>query len=370
MQIRRQKCRYRRTVRLHVRRGQIFEDSFHQLKNQSPEELKARLAIRFHDEEGVDAGGVAREWFLVLSRAIFDRNYCLFRAAADNANVFQPDKRSHLNPDHLRFFRFVGRFVGKALWEGQRLDAYFTRSFYKHMLQIPPVPSDLESVDRGFYKNLQWMLSTDIDELGLEQTFTTTTDHFGRKREVELKPNGANIVVNDANKTEYIALVTDWELTTGIRAQLDAFLAGFRELMTPKLISLFNPQELELLICGLPEVDVDDLRANTMYKGWQPGSRVVRWFWDIVSDFTEADKAKLLLFVTGTSRVPIEGFSHLRGMNGLQRFQISRGSGTDRLPSAHTCFNQLELPSYSNKRKLLEKLLLAIQEGSEGFAFA
>jgi E3 ubiquitin-protein ligase HUWE1 len=103
---------------------------------QSAASLQARLNVTFMGEEGVDAGGVSREWYLILSREIFNPNYGLFIPSADSS-TFQPSPTSAVNPDHLQYFKFVGRVIGKAIADGQLLDAFFTRSFYKHMLNIP-----------------------------------------------------------------------------------------------------------------------------------------------------------------------------------------------------------------------------------------
>jgi E3 ubiquitin-protein ligase HUWE1 len=110
---------------------------------------------QFEGEEGVDAGGVTREWFLMMSRQIFNPNYALFRPSSINSNVFQPNPLSSLNPDHLAFFEFVGRFIGKAIYDGHLIDAYFTRSFYKHILGVQPTFADMESIDPEFYKSLK-----------------------------------------------------------------------------------------------------------------------------------------------------------------------------------------------------------------------
>jgi E3 ubiquitin-protein ligase HUWE1 len=125
------------------------------------------------------------------------------------------------------------------------------------------------------------------------------------------------------------------------------------------------------LISGLPEVDVDDLRANTEYTGYTAASPVVQWFWELVREMDKQDLALLVQFVTGTSKVPLDGFKALQGVHGPQKFQIHKAYGpTDRLPSAHTCFNQLDLLEYESKEQLKERLLKAIHEGSEGFGFA
>ncbi|RWS24924.1 E3 ubiquitin-protein ligase HUWE1-like protein [Leptotrombidium deliense] len=160
-------------------------------------------------------------------------------------------------------------------------------------------------------------------------------------------------------------------MTSAIRTQLDAFLDGFYEIIPKRLISIFNEQELELLISGLPNIDIDDLKMNTEYHKYQANSLQIQWFWRALRSFDQADRAKFLQFVTGTSKVPLQGFGALEGMNGTQKFQIHRDDrSTDRLPSAHTCFNQLDLPAYETYDKLRTMLLKAIHECSEGFGFA
>lgn len=161
------------------------------------------------------------------------------------------------------------------------------------------------------------------------------------------------------------------KMTESIRKQIDAFLEGFYDIIPKKLISIFNEQELELLISGLPEIDIDDLCNNTDYKTYTRSSPQIQWFWRALRSFEQEDLAKFLQFVTGTSKVPLQGFSQLEGMNGVQKFTIHMDHrSTDRLPSAHTCFNQLDLPQYESYEKLRQMLLLAIRECSEGFAFA
>jgi len=371
-EIRKQRQQYGHlpSLRVLVRRKRFFfEDSYHQIKDRSVQELKRPVTVKFYGEAGVDAGGLTREWFLLLSREIFNPGYCLFTPAADNANVFQPNPNSYVNPDHLDYFKFVGRFVGKAIYDQQLLDAYFTRSFYKHMLGMKPSLSDIESIDPAYYKSLKWISQNNIDGQGLCMTFTLEDTVFGKQVVYELKKDGKDIEVTDANKEEYLQLIAEKKLTKSIQGQIDAFLKGFREIIDPKLLSIFNEQELELLICGLPDIDVNDLKANTEYKGIPSSSQLIQWFWEVVDDMTQEEKANLVQFVTGTSKVPINGFKSLQGMNGTQRFQIHKASGKDRLPTAHTCFNQLDLPDYSSLKSMRKNILLAIREGAEGFAF-
>ena len=176
--------------------------------------------------------------------------------------------------------------------------------------------------------------------------------------------------MTEANKKEYVNLVAEHRMITAIKPQITAFLQGFWELVPKRLISIFNNQELELLISGLPDINKADLKAHTEYTGYVAGSKVVRWFWEVVDEMDKEDTARLLQFCTGTSKVPLEGFKALQGISGPQKFQIHRAYGTqDRLPAAHTCFNQLDLIEYESKEKLKDRLFLAIHEGEFGFGF-
>jgi len=158
-------------------------------------------------------------------------------------------------------------------------------------------------------------------------------------------------------------------MSHGIQQQLKAFLQGFHELVPAELIAPFDANELELLISGLPEIDIDDLKRNTEYQGYVETSPVVRWFWKCISEMTQEQKAWFLQFVTGTSQVPLEGFKGLMGMRGPQKFSIHRAFGEERLPTAHTCFNQLDIPDYPSEEVLQKKLMQAICEAHEGFGF-
>ncbi|OQR81725.1 HECT E3 ubiquitin ligase, partial [Thraustotheca clavata] len=357
------------SVRIPVRRDRVFEDSFYALRMRSGNELRRKLHISFTGEEGIDAGGVTREWYMILAREIFNPNYALFTSAADSP-TFQPNPLSYVNKDHLIYFEFVGKVIGKAIADGQLLDAHFTRSFYKHILQLPISYSDMEAIDPEYYRNLHALLDNPIEDLCLDLAFSLEHSNFGKVDIVDLIPNGRNIPVTNDNKMEYVKLVTHHRMATGIRAQIDAFLSGLHQLVSPQLISIFNENELELLISGMPEIDIDDLKANTDYANFKPTDPVIRWFWNVLYSFSHEERALFLQFVTGTSKVPLEGFKALEGMRGTQKFNIHKAFGSsNRLPTAHTCFNQLDLPEYENEEQLKARLLLAIREGSEGFGF-
>lgn len=294
---------YGGSLKITVRRSHIFEDSFNNLRYKSADEMRRRLSVSFHNEEGVDAGGLTREWYNVLAREIFNANYALFLSTGDGV-TFQPNPHSSVNTEHLFYFKFVGRVIGKAICDGFLLDAHFTRSFYKHMLGLPVNLQDLEAIEPAYYKSLQQLLDTPLDYLGLDLTFSAETTEFGAITITDLIPGGRDIAVTDDTKHEYVRLLAHHRMTTAIRKQIDAFLEGFHELVPAELISIFDASELELLISGLPDIDLDDLRAHTDYGGgYKSSDPIINWFWSALRSFSKEEKALFLQFVTGTSKV-------------------------------------------------------------------
>lgn len=204
----------------------MFMDSFRALYFKSPEEMKfGKLSIRFHGEEGVDAGGVTREWFQVMSRQMFNPDYALFIPVASDRTTFHPNKLSQVNPDHLMFFKFIGRVIGKALYEGRALDCHFSRAVYKRILGKPVSIKDMETLDLDYYKSLLWMLENDISDI-ITETFSVEIENFGDTKIVDLVENGRNIPVTEENKHEYVQLVVEDRLTGSVKAQLEDFLRG------------------------------------------------------------------------------------------------------------------------------------------------
>ncbi|KAI9741181.1 MAG: hypothetical protein M1834_002894 [Cirrosporium novae-zelandiae] len=358
-------------LQLSVRRDQVFLDSFKSLYFKSADEMKyGKLNIRFHGEEGVDAGGVTREWFQVLSRQMFNADYALFIPVASDRTTFHPNSLSSVNPEHLLFFKFIGRIIGKALYEGRVLDCHFSRAVYKRILGKTVSIKDMETLDLEYYKSLVWMLENDITDI-ITETFSIEENDFGATKIIDLIDNGRSIAVTEENKQEYVQLVVEYKLTGSVKQQLEEFLKGFHDIVPADLISIFNEQELELLISGLPDIDVDDWKNNTEYHNYSASSPQIQWFWRAVRSFDKEERAKLLQFVTGTSKVPLNGFKELEGMNGFSKFNIHRDYGSkDRLPSSHTCFNQLDLPEYDSYEALRQQMYTAMTTGSEYFGFA
>lgn len=334
------------TLQLSVRRNLVFTDSYRSLYFKKPEEMKyGKLNIRFHNEEGVDAGGVTREWFQVLSRQMFDPSYALFNPVASDRTTFHPNPQSAINDSHLNYFHFIGRIIGKALYENRVLDCHFSRAVYKRILGKAVSLKDMETIDLDYSKSLQWMLDNDITDI-ITESFSVTSDYFGVTEVIDLIENGRNIAVTEENKHEYVRLVIDYKLTGSVKDQLESFLHGFHDIVPAELIAIFDEGELELLISGMPEIDIFDWKNNTDYQNYNANSPQIQWFWRALRSFDKEERAKFLQFVTGTGKVPLNGFKELEGMNGVTRFSIHKDYGSkDRLPSSHTCFNRKFRPA-------------------------
>ncbi|XP_031415528.1 E3 ubiquitin-protein ligase HECW1 isoform X2 [Clupea harengus] len=352
-------------IKLIVRRDHLLEGTFNQVMAYSRKELQRnKLYITFVGEEGLDYSGPSREFFFLLSQELFNPYYGLFEYSANDTYTVQISPMSAFVENHLEWFRFSGRILGLALIHQYLLDAFFTRPFYKALLRLATDLSDLEYLDEEFHQSLQWMKDNDITEV-LDLTFTVNEEVFGQVTERELKSGGANIQVTEKNKKEYIDRMVKWRVERGVVQQTQALVRGFYEVVDSRLVSVFDARELELVIAGTAEIDLNDWRNNTEYRGgYHDGHIVIRWFWGAVERFNNEQRLRLLQFVTGTSSVPYEGFTALRGSNGLRRFCIEKWGKITSLPRAHTCFNRLDLPPYPSYTMLYEKLLIAVEETS------
>ncbi|KAF9521135.1 hypothetical protein BS47DRAFT_1357065 [Hydnum rufescens UP504] len=320
-----------------VRRNHIFEDSYAEIMRQNPNDLKKRLMIKFDGEDGLDYGGLSREFFFLLSHEMFNPFYCLFEYSAMDNYTLQINPASGVNPEHLNYFQIHWKMS----------------CFYKMILKKKITLSDLESIDADLFRGMTWILENDTTDVIFE-TFTTTEDRFGEMVTIELKPGGADIPVTEENKKEYVETVIEYRISRRVREQFDAFMSGFSELIPQELINVFDERELELLIGGMSDIDVDDWTKFTDYRGYEMNDDVIQWFWQ--------RKSRLLQFATGTSRIPVNGFKDLQGSDGPRRFTIEKSGDPGQLPKSHTCFNRIDLPPYKDYASLEQKLTLAVEE--------
>lgn len=266
--------------------------------------------------------------------------------------------------------------MGKALFDRQLVAGHMVHYLYKHILGWPITFKDISSVDEEYYNNLKQLqqLSESGEDLSmLCLDFSTTVEVMGVKETVELVENGADLEVDNENFPEYLEACFKHKMIDRIKPQCKELLLGFFDVIPEPLLTVFDFQELELLMCGLPEIDIEDWKEHTEYSGIYEdigsADNACGWFWEVVEEFDQEMKARLLQFVTGTSGVPSRGFGVLQGNDGnIRKFTI-HGVTLDvcLYPRAHTCFNRIDLPKYETKDDLREKLKLAVTMVATGF---
>ncbi len=345
---------------LTVSRDSLVEDAVRRISAAPPSMLRRKLRVQFVGEEGIDEGGLSKEFFQLIVRQLFDVSYGMFSADEEAGTLFF-EPTSPASPDE---YRLVGQLLGLSVFNSIILDIRFPPVVYRRLFGMPITEDDFVNTFPEFGRNLRKlreMTAEEIDSLAL--AFTTTQSSFGDAHTVELCPNGSDKLVTKANVEEYIAAIVDYRLCKSVAWQFDAFASGFTTVCMCEALRLFRPEELELAITGSPILDFHALQRVARYEGsdFTAESPVVGWFWSVVhNDLTAKQQQRLLSFITGSSRAPTDGLGH------MELRVIKNGVGDRRLPTAHTCFNAFMLPVYSSREVLKEMLLLAI-ENAEGF---
>lgn len=354
---------------IRIRRQHILEDGIRSLDNVI--NIKDRISVRYvndfgEEESGIDLGGLFKDFWTDLSSRVFDSSYGLFATTTSNLLFPSPVSAALYDLYELEnIFEFLGKVLGKALFENitvQPQFAHFFLSFMSGRYNYTGILNDLITLDAELYKNLVFLKYYDGDITELCLTFSIVDTSFGQSKEIELIPGGSNLSVTASNKHRYINLVAKYYLKDRINVQSKAFFRGLYSVVTPELLCMFCAPQLQLLISGLVTgISVLDLQNHCRYAaGYSGGHKVIRWFWEVVEEMSPADRALVVKFVTSCERPPSLGFSSLNPPFTIQRLE----DNDDRLPSASTCFNTLKLPSYSSKRILKDKLTFAIRSNA------
>lgn len=377
--------------RITIRRDHILQDSIVALGGYvPPKTLMQHLNITFVGEPALDAGGVLREWFGLVCKELFSAERGLFTTThAENMSYWitptpshdgldkDSDKASSVaetvddDTDRLQYYTFAGRLIGKAILEGLVFEANLALPLLKHLLSVPITFSDLEFLDEELYRSAVWIRDNDsVDSLCL--TFSVADTTGASDRVVELKPGGSDIDVTDENKLEYLALLLRYRMLGSVTEPLAALLAGLYEIIPKSVLSVFDYQELDFFLSGLPVLNVKDWQLHTRVlhfakeddvPGVEAEIQTVLWFWEAVEAFSDEERARLLQFATGSARVPVEGFKALTSASGyVHQFSLQLvPPGVPPLglcPRAHTCFNRIDLPVYKTKDDLVTYLTL------------
>ncbi|XP_034481052.1 probable E3 ubiquitin-protein ligase HERC4 isoform X2 [Drosophila innubila] len=344
---------------LNVTRENIVQDSLRELQLYSQSDLKKPLKIKFHGEEAVDAGGVRKEFFMLLLKDLIDPKYGMFKEFEDSRIMWFAD----VSFETENMYFLVGVLCGLAIYNFTIINLPFPLALYKKLLEKPVDLSDLREMSPTEANSMQALLDYEGDDFKetFDLTFEISRDVFGESETKSLKPNGSNIAVTLENRQEFVDLYVDFIFNQSVELHYRAFHKGFMRVCSGRVLKIFQPEELMAVVVGNEEYDWQALEDNCDYKeGYTSGDETVKWFWEVFHDLSEDDKKKFLLYLTGSDRIPIQGMKAIKII--IQPTQNERF-----LPVAHTCFNLLDLPRYKTKERLKFKLLQAIQQ-TQGFS--
>ena len=338
-----------------VSRRNIVQETITQLQMATTADLKKPLRVKFEDEEAEDAGGVTKEFFMLLIKEILNPDYGMFAEYEDSNMIW-------FNPSSFEdnsYYFLIGILCGLAIYNFTIINVPFPLILYKKLLNETQdyTLSDLAELNPTTARSLQQLLDykgEDVEDVFC-LTFSIGQNSFGEVMQVPLKPGGEDTPVTHLNKSEYVKLYVDHVLCKSCEAQFDAFKKGFLKVISGRVLQLFHPGELQALVVGNENYDWAVLQRDCNYKeGYSADHQTIRYFWDVFHELSEENKRKFLLYLTGSDRIPIAGMTSVK-------ITIQRTQDTSYLPVAHTCFNLLDLPEYGTREKLRFKLLQAIQ---------
>lgn len=355
---------------LTVRRPRLLADSLRALSERTAAELLAPcMSVAFVGEQGVDVGGLSKDWFDAVAHGLAGGAAGGGPLAAAPDGALAPGPAAGGGAAGLREAMAAGRFLALAVLRGRPLPLLLSPVTCKHLLGLPIAAEDVRRLDPQFFRHRVEELLRPGGVAGLEAalcgplTFVSAPSEFLPEPE-ELVAGGAEVPVTEENKADYVRRLCEAYLCGGARSELACFLGGFWDLLPPELLREqgVGPRELSALISGTCSPDLDEWRRHSSSSA---DAELTQWFWEAVEELAPVQRCLLLRFVTGSSRPPPGGFADM-----LPPFSIDtalRGS-PQYLPQAHTCTNRIVLPRYTSKAQLFEKLLISLS--TEGFALA
>ena len=344
-----------------VSRENLLNDATQQF-SKPPDELKRPLRVKFKGEEGVDEGGVKREFFLLLTPKLLNLDLGMFTYNKSSRNFWFREGMPGMELGV--YFELLGKIVAVAIYNGVILDLPFPRCLWRRMVTGSEQVSleDLKEIDPEMAHGLQQLLEFDGDvQETFELTFTHDSEQYGQLISRDLKPGGKELAVTNENRAEYVELYVNHIVNTLPKNEIAEFVRGFKMVMDGQAFQLLKAHELELIVVGSPELDIAALEDAARYEdtdegGFNENHVAVGYFWSYAKGLGEEGRKKLLTFITSSDRVPVGGCKNLR-------IVISKHGDNTHLPAAHTCFNHLLLPEYDSQEQLQQKFDAAISEG-------
>lgn len=329
-----------------IRRDRIYKDTLAIILDLEQSDIRKQLKVKFQGEEGIDSGGIKKEFFQLLGHEI-ENDISLF-THTNNRIWFR-------NGTDLQTIETIGKLVGIALYNDVVLNIPFPSLLFKKLLRIPVQFDDLEEIEPEIYNSLKKLEECNDEELAfLDQNFTVDIEIQGKRENYELIPAGREVKVNKNNLHEFSILYFQLLTQEIIKSEFEAFSSGFFSVMKREFLQGLTSSELEKIIIGCGDIDFEIIKKNTIYNGYGPNNPIIESFWNFFAELKPQKKKRLIQFITGNDRLPVGG------SNSLNLVIMRNGCDTSRLPSSQTCFNTLLLPEYASPEKMREKLSKAI----------
>ncbi|XP_074114666.1 HECT and RLD domain containing E3 ubiquitin ligase 4 isoform X1 [Cotesia typhae] len=344
---------------LNVSRENIVVDTLRELTSQNSSDLKKPLRVKFHGEEAEDAGGVKKEFFMLLLKEILDPKYGMFKQYDETRTIWFSEDSFE---DEMMYF-LIGVLCGLVIYNFIIINLPFPLALYKKLLNEPVNLADLKDLSPVLAKSLQSILDYNEPDLAdvFLLNFEVTREVYGEQKVYELIPGGSKIAITLENKQEFVNSYVDYIFNKSVESHFKAFYNGFHKVCGGRVLKLFHSHELMAVVVGHENYDWKELQDNAIYKkGYTKDDPTIVMFWQIFHELPLEEKKKFLLFLTGSDRIPLQGMKAIK-------IKIQPMTDEKFLPVAHTCFNLLDLPRYQTKERLRYKLLQAIQQ-TQGFS--
>jgi len=353
---------------LNLTRNNLLKESMAQIKNIN---LKKELKINFKGEVSYDAGGIMREWFTTVFQTLEADKLKLFIISDSNEFSYIINPFLSHNKENLEYFAFIGKLIAKALFDNITVNICFNKLIYKMILQEEINFNDLLFIDYTLYTSLK-----NLKEIGLSQNNNLEVyyslemkDVYNHTHSLELVNKGREIPLT--NIDDYIKKRINFMI-----GLYEPFIKEIRDniyaYFSKEVITSFTSDEFELILNGRPFIDIEEWKIFTEYKEpYNANHYIIKWFWDILKDLNQKELSNILLFSTGSGRVPLGGFAVLESNRGnISRFRIEMlpyEKGCKNFIKAHTCFNRIDIPLYKNKEEMVEMIKFIANQEILGF---
>ncbi len=356
-----------------VSRNNILEDSLNQFKTNKEINLKRPLHIFFLDEDANDVGGVYREWFSCVFKEFFSENKKLFKennneSLGRNTIIISDD--FECDNEMLEYYELFGKLVAKSLVDRVILNENLNHILLKQLMHLPIDVEDIKYFDMDYYISFKEIIKAENIEPSDNLTFCWLIRNpiTGELDEIELIPNGKNILINNQNKFLFIEKVVEYYTYLIHKDKIDAILKGFNSLIPSDKLNIFSVDEFDLLLSGQVKIDVEDWKKNTEYINYKENDNIIKWFWDILNKIRPEQVKSFFTFCTGMVKAPLNGFSVLQSSrNQIVKFCIEKNNNINDLIHAKTCFNKCLLPYYKSYEKLKENILIIVNNDTNFF---